>query len=62
MLQSFYKAKEFEAPGIYRSKEKIGTKTRKRASLIAQMVRSLPAMWETQVQSLGWKDPLEKDM
>ena len=32
MLQSFYKAKEFEAPRIYRSKEKIGTKTRKRAS------------------------------
>ena len=44
MLQSFYKAKEFEAPRIYRSKEKIGTKTRKRASLIAQMVKSLPAM------------------
>ena len=30
------------------------------ASLVAQMVRSLPAMWETQVLSLGWEDPLEK--
>ena len=30
-------------------------------SLVAQMVKSLPAMWETQVQSLGWKD-LEKGM
>ena len=30
------------------------------ASLVAQMVKRLPAMWETQVQSLGWEDPLEK--
>ena len=26
------------------------------------MVRHLPTMWETQVQSLGWEDPLEKEM
>ena len=26
------------------------------------MVKNLPAMWETQVQSLGWEDPLEKGM
>ena len=26
----------------------------------AQMVKNLPAMWETWVRSLGWKDPLEK--
>ena len=25
-----------------------------------QMVKNLPAMWETQVQSLSWDDPLEK--
>ena len=31
-------------------------------SLVAQMVKSLPAMQETQVQSLGWEDPLEKKM
>ena len=30
------------------------------ASLVAQMVKYPPAMWETWVQSLGWKDPLEK--
>ena len=30
-------------------------------SLIAQMVKNLPTMWETQVQSLGWEDPLEKE-
>ena len=33
-----------------------------RASLVAQMVKYLPAMQETQVQSLGWEDPLEKGM
>ena len=32
------------------------------ASLVAQMVKNLPAMWETQVRSLGWEDPLEKEM
>ena len=26
------------------------------------MVKCLPAMWETQVRSLGWDDPLEKEM
>ena len=31
-----------------------------RASLVAQMIRNPPAMQETQVQSLGWEDPLEK--
>ena len=32
------------------------------ASLVAQMVKNLPAMQETQVRSLGWEDPLEKEM
>ena len=32
-----------------------------RASLMAQMVKNLPAMWETWVQSLGWEDLLEKE-
>ena len=31
-----------------------------RASLVAQLVKNPPAMQETWVQSLGWKDPLEK--
>ena len=30
-------------------------------SLLAQ-VKNLPAMWETWVRSLGWEDPLEKEM
>ena len=32
------------------------------ASLVAQMVKNLPAMQETQVRSLGPEDPLEKKM
>ena len=32
------------------------------ASLVAQMVKNLPAMWKTWVQSLGWGDLLEKGM
>ena len=30
--------------------------------LVAQMVKHLPATWETRVQSLGREDPLEKGM
>ena len=30
--------------------------------LVAQMVKRLPTIWETQVQSLGQEDPLEKEM
>ena len=33
-----------------------------RTSLVAQMIKNLPAMRETQVQSLGWEDPLEEVM
>ena len=32
------------------------------ASLVAQMIKRLTAMQETQVRSLGWEDPLEKEM
>ena len=30
------------------------------AFLVAQLVKNLPAMWETWVRSLGWEDPQEK--
>ena len=33
-----------------------------RASLVAPPVKDLPEMQETQVPSLGWEDPLEKEM
>ena len=29
---------------------------------MAQMVKCLPTMWKTRVRSLGWEDPLEKEM
>ena len=32
----------------------------KRASLMAQLVKNVPAMWETRVRSRGWEDSLEK--
>ena len=31
-------------------------------SLVAQLVKNLPAMEETQVQFLDWEEPLEKEM
>ena len=38
----------------------MGKLTEDRASLVAQLVKNLPEIQETLVQSLGWKDPLEK--
>ena len=32
------------------------------ASLVAQMVKNLPAMWATLVQPLGWEDPLQEEV
>ena len=32
------------------------------SSLVAQLVKNPPAMWDTWVQPLGWEDPLEKGM
>ena len=32
------------------------------ASLVAQIVKNLPAIWDIWVRSLGWEDPLEKGM
>ena len=33
-----------------------------RSSLVAQMVKNLPAMWEAWVRSLSWEDTLEENM
>ena len=32
------------------------------ASLVAQLRKNPPAIWKTWVRSLGWEDPLEKNM
>ena len=42
--------------------EKGGSKKYLWTSLMAQRLKHLPAMWETWVRSLGWEDPLEKEM
>ena len=42
--------------------DKCYTVINNQASLVAQMVKNLPAMLETLVRSLGWEDPLEKEM
>ena len=34
----------------------------RRNSLVSQMVKNLPVVWEPRVQSLGWEDPLKKAM
>ena len=44
----------------YLSDSAFGGLGRSLFSLVAQTVKNLPAMQETWVQSLGWKDPLEK--
>ena len=45
-----------------KNKFKKTTSCKVRASLVAHMVKNLPAMWETQVQSLSKEDPLEEEM
>ena len=56
------KISNYSIPGLGRSPgEGIGYPPQYSwASLVAQLVKNLPAMWETLVQSPGWKDPLEK--
>ena len=45
---------------VYNSLKVICFFIMKWVSLVSQMVKNLPAMWETWVWSLGWEDPLEK--
>ena len=49
-------------PRQYSALSALCTEQMARASLVAQTVKHLPAMWETWIQSLGWEDPLEKEM
>jgi len=51
-------------PGLGRSpREGIGYPVQYSwASLVAQVVKNLPTMWETWVPSLSWEDPLEEGM
>jgi len=61
--ESSYNAEDPDSiPGSGRSAEKgVGYPLQYSwASLVVQLVKNLPAMWETWVRSLGWEDPLEK--
>ena len=52
--------KQCDSPSTFKGKE--FRPSRELASLIAQLVKNLPAIWETWVQSLDWEDPLEEGM
>ena len=46
---------------IYRALKRVGYPLQYSwASLVAQLVKNLPAIWETEVGSMGWEHPLEK--
>ena len=47
---------------MYKLKNRVCLEWRFQASLVAQMVKNPPAMWETWVRSLGREDLLEKGM
>ena len=47
---------------IYTSQTLIAYDSAPLTSLVAQTVKHLPTMWEAWVWSLGWEDPLEKEM
>ena len=58
----FYYSTTWEAHNshIQRDREETFSNLRSRTSLVAQMVKNPPAIQETWIQALGWKDPLEK--
>ena len=49
-------------PHLVTTKKKKYIYLKASTSLVAQTVKRLPAVRETQVRSLGWEDPLEKEM
>ena len=51
-----------KANGTYYSAESMDDMNWGPASWVTQMVKNLPAVQETRVQSLSWEDPLEKRM
>ena len=57
-----YKMNEFWGHNVQHGEYMVITCCLYMVSLMAQMVKNLPAMWGNWVQSLGWEDPLEKDM
>ena len=55
--------KQLSPSANHREQQRIQQRTYLRfGSPVAQSVKNPPAIWETQVRSLGWEDPLEKGM
>ena len=54
------KRREVKSKGKRERYIQLNTEFQKRASLVAQLVKNLPATSESWVRSLGWEDPLEK--
>ena len=46
--------------GVTKSQTRLSDWTELACCILTQLVKNLPAMWETWVRSLGWEDPLEK--
>ena len=61
-LDSIMSSREVNLSKVWEIVEDRGARYAIANSLLTQMVKSLPAMQETQVQSLGQEDPLEKEM
>ena len=60
--ESFHTHYMMPALPCYQNQSKLLQIKKIKSCLVAQMVKRLPIMWETQVQSLGQEDPLEKEM
>ena len=61
-LQEAEREKECDSVKEYRITDLITRLYKARASLVAQRLKRLPGMRETRVRSLGWENPLEKEM
>ena len=56
------KKRSFSSQGTGRQKQEVRESWSNRQAFVAQTVKSPPAVRETQVQSPGWEDPLEKEI
>ena len=52
----------WESPSVLDKQKIWSSHTTFQASLVAQLVKTLPARWENWVQSLVWEDPLQEGM
>ena len=69
ILRKFYKPSKYFFGGsgvtfvvmLYVNGNRLKSHFGRHASLVAQLVKSLPAMWETRVWFLGWEDPWRRE-